>query len=61
MFGKGKETAAMQANKFLFLLFHRKRLQHGILSALHAKTKQDVVDGPGSRLSEIMRFGFPGS
>ena len=28
---------------------------------VHAKAKQDTVDGPDSRLSEIMRFGFPGS
>ncbi|KAL9965604.1 hypothetical protein ACROYT_G029429 [Oculina patagonica] len=44
----------------LGILFERKRLQHGVLSVVHAKQKQDVVDGPGSRLSEIMRFGFPG-
>jgi len=44
----------------LGVLFERKRLQHRILSVVHAKPKQDVVDGPGSRSSEIMRFGFPG-
>lgn len=44
----------------LGVLFERKRLQHGVLSVVHSKPKQDVVDGPGSRLSEIMRFGFPG-
>ncbi|KAJ7333178.1 hypothetical protein OS493_018354 [Desmophyllum pertusum] len=49
----------------LGVLFERKRLQHGVLSVVQAKPKQpedavDAVDAPGPRLSEIMRFGFPG-
>lgn len=43
----------------LGVLLERKRLQHGVLSVVHAK--HDKVDGPGyTRESEIMRFGYPG-
>ena len=41
--------------------FCRKKLHYGVFSMVQAKTNQhDTVDGPGSRMSEIMRFGYPG-
>lgn len=41
--------------------FERKKLHHGVFSMVQAKPKQlDTVDGSGSRMSEIMRFGYPG-
>ena len=41
--------------------FCRKKLHYGVFSMVQAKTNQhDTVDGPGSRMSEVMRFGYPG-
>lgn len=41
--------------------YERKKLHYGVFSMVQAKTNQhDTVDGPGSRMSEIMRFGYPG-
>ena len=46
---------------FFFFFFFRKKLHYGVFSMVQAKTNQhDTVDGPGSRMSEIMRFGYPG-
>lgn len=47
---------------FIYInFFCRKKLHYGVFSMVQAKTNQyDTVDGPGSRMSEIMRFGYPG-
>lgn len=47
---------------FIYInFFFRKKLHYGVFSMVQAKTNQhDTVDGPGSRMSEIMRFGYPG-
>ena len=46
---------------YIFFFFCRKKLHYGVFSMVQAKTNQhDTVDGPGSRMSEIMRFGYPG-
>lgn len=47
---------------FIYInFFCRKKLHYGVFSMVQAKTNQhDTVDGPGSRMSEVMRFGYPG-
>ena len=47
---------------YIYIFFFcRKKLHYGVFSMVQAKTNQhDTVDGPGSRMSEIMRFGYPG-